>query len=220
MKVIICEAICVSICCAIFILLNISIPELLLWIFAKLSIPELLLWIIVKFCIKIGFLNSAIHSAIFYLLNISTPCLISYFLFKSLLPKVLGNIVKFFIKIGFVNVNARPFIFPTNDTLLHLAVVCRWLEVVKFLIENGADVNVINDFNETPLHLITVPDNDINDDDEEMVLEIVKVLCKNGANVNAKNDQDCSPVDIALQHEDYRLLDHLIPFKSSIPMWG
>ena len=135
------------------------------------------------------------------------------------------------IKIGFINVNARPWayifinipyiIFPADDdTLLHLAVVCRWLEVVKFLIENGADVNVINDFNETPLHLITVPDNDINDDDEEMVLEIVKVLCKNGANVNAKNYQDCSPVDIALQNRDYRLLDHLIPFKSSIPMWG
>ena len=63
-------------------------------------------------------------------------------------------------------------------------------------------------------------DEDENEDDEEMILEIVKVLCKNGANVNAKNYQDCSPVDIALQNRDYRLLDHLIPFKASIPIWG
>ena len=64
-------------------------------------------------------------------------------------------------------------------------------------------------------------DEEDDEDDEEMViLEIVKVLCNNGADVNAKNDQDRSPVDIALEHGAYRLLNHLIPFKASIPIWG
>ena len=147
----------------------------------------------------------------------------------TLFPKVFLNIVKFCIKIGFVNVNTRSLALPNNgDTLLHSAAWCRCLEVVKFLIENGADVNAINSMNLTPLQYLVEDlfdddeddDKDYDDDDEEEILEIVKVLCKNGADVNAKNDQDHSPVEIALQYGDYRLLDHLIPFKASIPIWG
>ena len=89
------------------------------------------------------------------------------------------------------------------------------------LIDNGADVNAMNSWNETPLnyvvsHLKNSPDIK----DEEAILEVIKILCKNGANVNAKNDHDCSPVDIALEHEDYKLLHLLIPFNASIPIWG
>ena len=139
----------------------------------------------------------------------------------ELIPIVLLNILKFCIKIGLVNVNARPF-KNSNDlihncTLLHFAACCGCDNVVKMLLENGTDVNAINGMNETPLQF-SVENNE--EDDEEIFLEIVKILCKNGADVNAKNDQDCSPVEIALQHGDYRLLHHLIPYKASIPIWG
>ena len=134
-------------------------------------------------------------------------------------PALLLNILKFCIKIGVVNVNLVPW--TLNLTLLHLAAGEGCHKVVKMLIDNGADVNAMNSWNETPLnyvvsHLKNSPDIK----DEEAILEVIKILCKNGANVNAKNDHDCSPVDIALEHEDYKLLHLLIPFNASIPIWG
>ena len=134
-------------------------------------------------------------------------------------PALLLNILKFCIKIGVVNVNDPPW--TLNLTLLHLAASMGCHKVVKMLIDNGADVNAMNSWNETPLnyvvsHLKNSPDIK----DEEAILEVIKILCKNGANVNAKNDHDCSPVDIALEHEDYKLLHLLIPFNASIPIWG
>ena len=140
-----------------------------------------------------------------------------YFIVTS--PALLLNILKFCIKIGVVNVNAVPW--TLNLTLLHLAAGEGRHKVVKMLIDNGADVNAMNSWNETPLnyvvsHLKNSPDIK----DEEAILEVIKILCKNGANVNAKNDHDCSPVDIALEHEDYKLLHLLIPFNASIPIWG
>ena len=140
-----------------------------------------------------------------------------YFIVTS--PALLLNILKFCIKIGVVNVNAVPW--TLNLTLLHLAAGEGCHKIVKMLIDNGADVNAMNSWNETPLnyvvsHLKNSPDIK----DEEAILEVIKILCKNGANVNAKNDHDCSPVDIALEHEDYKLLHLLIPFNASIPIWG
>ena len=134
-------------------------------------------------------------------------------------PALLLNILKFCIKIGVVNVNYIPW--TLNLTLLHLAAGEGCHKIVKMLIDNGADVNAMNSWNETPLnyvvsHLKNSPDIT----DEEAILEVIKILCKNGANVNAKNDHDCSPVDIALEHEDYKLLHLLIPFNASIPIWG
>ena len=143
-----------------------------------------------------------------------------YFIVTS--PALLLNILKFCIKIGVVNVNAVPW--TLNLTLLHLAAGEGRHKVVKMLIDNGADVNAMNSWNETPLnyvvsHLKNSPEI-IDIKDKEDFLEVVKILCKNGANVNAKNDHDCSPVDIALEHEDYKLLHLLIPFNASIPIWG
>ena len=143
-----------------------------------------------------------------------------YYIVRS--PALLLNILKFCIKIGVVNVNAVPW--TLNLTLLHLAAGEGCHKIVKMLIDNGADVNAMNSWNETPLnyvvsHLKYSPEI-IDIKDKEDILEVIKILCKNGANVNAKNDHDCSPVDIALEHEDYKLLHLLIPFNASIPIWG
>ena len=143
-----------------------------------------------------------------------------YYIVRS--PALLLNILKFCIKIGVVNVNYIPW--TLNLTLLHLAAGEGRHKVVKMLIDNGADVNAMNSWNETPLnyvvsHLKNSPEI-IDIKNKEDFLEVIKILCKNGANVNAKNDHDCSPVDIALEHEDYKLLHLLIPFNASIPIWG
>ena len=71
-------------------------------------------------------------------------------------------------------------------TALHLATQISSLDIVKNLINNGADINALNNYNETPLH-IAVIEGDIN---------IVKFLYENGANIDIKNSLNLSPKDI------------------------
>ena len=78
--------------------------------------------------------------------------------------------VKSFIKKG-VGVNASD---GTGSTALHYAVIGSQAEVVKFLIDHGADVN-IEDIG-TPLHYATEKDR----------RDIVELLVAAGANVNAR----------------------------------
>ena len=180
---------------------------------------NILSWVLrVAFLVAIYSFNykCIMFSYIFRLLDVVQV----YYIVTS--PALLLNILKFCIKIGVVNVNAVPW--TLNLTLLHLAAGEGRHKVVKMLIDNGADVNAMNSWNETPLnyvvsHLKNSPEI-IDIKNKEDILEVIKILCKNGANVNAKNDLDCSPVDIALEHEDYKLLHLLIPFNASIPIWG
>ena len=51
--------------------------------------------------------------------------------------------------------------------------------MVKFLIENGADINIKNNNGDTVLHeAVLIKDN----------LEVVKLLIENGADINIKNN--------------------------------
>jgi ankyrin repeat protein len=63
----------------------------------------------------------------------------------------------------------------TGETALHLAAGEGHLEIVKLLLEHGADVNAKTAY-ETALHLAA----------GEGHLEIVKLLLEHGADVNAK----------------------------------
>lgn len=57
-------------------------------------------------------------------------------------------------------------------------------KAVQVLAENGADINVINSVNGSPLH---VAGNE----------KVIEALVRNGANVNAKNKEGQSALDIA-----------------------
>ena len=109
------------------------------------------------------------------------------------------NIVKFFLDEG-VNINWQEEKIAKDgtatgtveNTALHNAssylptedaVIRKKLETVRYLLENGAEVNRKGSDGNTALHLAA--------DDEN--LEIVKLLLENGADKKAKNDDEERP---------------------------
>ncbi|MDR1383954.1 MAG: ankyrin repeat domain-containing protein [Planctomycetaceae bacterium] len=82
------------------------------------------------------------------------------------------------------NVNAKDI---NGTTFLFKIVASSKLDAVKYLVENGADVNAKNDslFQRTPIHAVVESDN----------LEIVKYLVEKGAGVNAINQKGKTPLD-------------------------
>lgn len=66
------------------------------------------------------------------------------------------------------------------------------LEMVKYLVEKGADVNAKAEFcRDTALHSAAAGGN----------LEMVKYLVEHGADVNAKDDDGRTPADVAREQE-------------------
>ena len=68
--------------------------------------------------------------------------------------------------------------FASGDSPLHSAAQWGNLEIVKLLLQNGADVNAKNKWGETPLHYAAVFDHK----------EIARVLLDAGADINAKDN--------------------------------
>ena len=60
-------------------------------------------------------------------------------------------------------------------------------EIVRMLLNTGADVNIRNDIGETPLHLAAGKDN----------LELVQLLVNCGADIRAKRIFDETPLEVA-----------------------
>lgn len=88
------------------------------------------------------------------------------------------------------DVNAKDTL---GNPYLYLAAHHAKPEIVKILLENGANANAKNGSGHTPLHFATNP-------------EIVKMLIKNGADVNAKNDVGETPVKYTSDTEIIKLL--------------
>jgi len=76
---------------------------------------------------------------------------------------------------------------PTDkygDAPLHRATNSTFIELIKLLIEKGADINAQNNEGWSPLH------NAVNN----RIIDAVKVLIKHGANVNAKDGMGLTPL--------------------------
>ena len=98
---------------------------------------------------------------------------------------------------------------------LHYAAVCEHVEMVKWLLAHGADVNRQNDLTYwTPLHYALGSD-DFTDFTEglrpkpnpEKTLELVRLLVEAKANINAEDDHGLTPVYLALA--DLNILKYL-----------
>ena len=79
----------------------------------------------------------------------------------------------------------------------------------KFLLENGANVNAIDEYGDTPLHL-TLWSDDLN-------TEIIKVLLEFGADFKKNNENGESPLDISISSESDALnniIDHMRKLQS------
>ena len=95
---------------------------------------------------------------------------------------------------------------------LHYAAVCQHVEMVKWLLAHGADVNKQNAWNYwTPLHYALGSD-EFTDElcpkpNPEKTLAVVKILVEAKANVNAEDDHGVTPVYLALA--DLKILKYL-----------
>lgn len=102
-------------------------------------------------------------------------------------------------------------------------------DAIKFLIENGADVNVVSKYDGTTVLRLAVECNNIGmvkyliehgaDPrlDKELLLnadihnfEMINYLVEHGADVNAKNESDDTLLTIAIERKEYPLAKYLI----------
>ena len=118
-------------------------------------------------------------------------------------------------------------------TPLHLAAGRGHLEVVKYLVEKGADVNARNKYGWTPLHcaieiygggiahfeIVPAGENTFELKEKKREAssgEIVRYLIKNGADVNAKDNEGYTPLYYAITLEDMESAHILIENGSNV----
>jgi ankyrin repeat protein/phage shock protein PspC (stress-responsive transcriptional regulator) len=108
----------------------------------------------------------------------------------------------------FVEQNGAAIIHAKDDDgwtpLHHAAKNNPNVEVLKYLVSQGADVNTKNNMDWTPLHHATLCNTNI---------EVLKYLVSQGANVNAKNKKDdgeITPLHIAIFKRDIEFVKLLV----------
>lgn len=88
--------------------------------------------------------------------------------------------------------DAMPETFKQLSTsLLCPAVEVGNLEIIKFLVNEGADINCKGNDEETPLHIAA----------EYAGADIIKYLCQNGARVDLRNKEGATPRIILIAWE-------------------
>lgn len=78
-----------------------------------------------------------------------------------------------------------------KGTALHGAANTASLEVARWLLEHGANVNARGHMGRTPLHLAA---------ERNMSSKAVEILIEAGADIHAKDDQGLTALDVATQH--------------------
>ena len=108
-------------------------------------------------------------------------------LFSIVIEKNDIGVVKALLAAGF-NPNTK------HDGVPALVMASQYsnLEIVKVLIKAGADVNLADEYGETPLIKAA----------REGHPDIIKILIQSGANVNLKNHQDISPLAVLCYDTD------------------
>ena len=95
---------------------------------------------------------------------------------------------------------------PAHSRALHVAAASNELEALKFLIANGADLEVRNQYGDTPLNAATYSDQ----------LEAAKILIEAGADINTSNNSGRSPLYNACLSKKTELAELLINKKANI----
>ena len=91
-------------------------------------------------------------------------------------------------------------------TPLGLACFFGHQNIVKYLLEKGADVNIRsnNNFRVMPLHSAVASKN----------IDIAKLLLEYGANANAKQQQDITPLHQAADNGDFEMIKLLLKYNA------
>lgn len=138
---------------------------------------------------------------------------------NKLIKKLGEDEINELIKDGYMN----------ETTLLHFAAVNGYVDIVKVLLEKGADVNAKNNYRHTPLHSAVINGNvnvvnallgekadvkavDKNGDTPlhfaaiNRHIEIIKTLLENGADVDAKNKDGSTLLNLTNNKDTKRIL--------------
>jgi ankyrin repeat protein len=92
------------------------------------------------------------------------------------------------------------------DEPLKLAIIKGYHEIVKLLIEKGANINVKYDLDNRPLHIAIMNDK----------LDIFKLLIEKRADINAKNINNVTPLHIASSKGKFEIVKLLIENRADI----
>lgn len=88
----------------------------------------------------------------------------------------------------------------TNEIIIVLNWYPEHLEVVKYLIERGSNINAVNDEGCTALHLCSK-----NEYSGQLgQLEIVKYLIEKGADLNAKSNDEITPLHYSCKYGNWK----------------
>ena len=79
--------------------------------------------------------------------------------------------------------------------MLHTAVVHGYKDIATLLLSRGADVNIQNDYGQSPLHFAV----------HNSKVSMVQLLLQNGADVNAKSERGTA-LDIAKNRKDTEII--------------
>jgi ankyrin repeat protein len=106
------------------------------------------------------------------------------------------NLVKKIIRSG-VDINARHD--PFEWTLLGCACRNGWFDIVKYLLDEGADVNAVDNTNCAPLYEAAINGH----------MEIVEYLLSNGADKHHRNDFGSDARMIAETHNYIEVAEYI-----------
>lgn len=78
---------------------------------------------------------------------------------------------------------------------IHVATIGGHIQIVKYLVENGANINIKNKYGDTALHFCV----------HHNCYQIYSYLLVKGADPNILNNVNLSPIDVAKQQNKYDL---------------
>ena len=112
---------------------------------------------------------------------------------KNALAENNLNLLKLFIEKGKNNVNTKN---KNGKTPLHLAIENDCEEdIIRYLIQNGANLDVKDTYDLVPLHYAA----------ERANVKAVELLIEHGANINPSNNNDYTPICAAVQSTRYNV---------------
>ena len=97
--------------------------------------------------------------------------------------------------------NESPGATSLHEVILDPEFITNKLEVVEFLLKNGADINALDDNGNTPLHYAIQSLDVYNDDEYEESIRIANLLINKGADVNISNVDGNTPLHYLIQGE-------------------
>jgi len=95
-------------------------------------------------------------------------------------------------------------------TALHVACRNNKVDVIRVLLENGADPNSVDDFGQTPLIELMLMENDGN------VTAAIELLLEHGADINAKDSEDTTALMFACLSNNKNAVDVLLENRADI----